>query len=109
LDRPTSDLVRTITPVLPATDVTALPAATAVVTNAVVANWVVLVPAVAVGAAGVPVKVGDANGALVPTSVLIALKLVSNSVNVKGEPLTCRDIMFAIYKLLQITQHTWLL
>ena len=35
-------------------------AATAVVTNAVVATCVVLVPAVAVGAAGVPVKVGDA-------------------------------------------------
>jgi hypothetical protein len=37
--------------------------ATAVVTNAVVASWVVLVPAVAVGAAGVPVNVGEANGA----------------------------------------------
>ena len=33
---------------------------TAVLTNAVVASWVVLVPAVAVGAAGVPVKVGEA-------------------------------------------------
>jgi hypothetical protein len=32
-------------------------------TNAVVASCVVLVPAVAVGAAGVPVKVGDARGA----------------------------------------------
>lgn len=32
-------------------------------TNAVVATWVVFVPAVAVGAAGVPVNVGDASGA----------------------------------------------
>lgn len=36
---------------------------TAVWTNAVVATCVVLVPAVAVGAAGVPVKVGEAKGA----------------------------------------------
>ena len=35
----------------------------ALVTKAVVANCVVLVPAAAVGAAGVPVKVGEANGA----------------------------------------------
>ena len=35
----------------------------AAVTNAVVANWVVLVPAVAVGARGSPVNVGDAIGA----------------------------------------------
>ena len=35
-------------------------AAVAVVTKAVVAIWVVLVPAVAVGAAGVPVNVGEA-------------------------------------------------
>jgi hypothetical protein len=35
----------------------------AVTTNAVVANWVVLVPGLAVGAVGVPVKAGDARGA----------------------------------------------
>ena len=35
---------------------------TAEVTNSVVANCVVLVPAVAVGAKGVPVNVGDAKG-----------------------------------------------
>jgi hypothetical protein len=39
-------------------------AGTAAVTKAVVASCVVLVPAVAVGAAGVPVKVGEAIGAL---------------------------------------------
>lgn len=38
-------------------------ALTAVVTNWVVASCVVLVPAVAVGPAGVPVNEGDANGA----------------------------------------------
>ena len=38
--------------------------ATAEVTKAVVAIWVVLVPPVAVGAAGVPVNVGEASGAL---------------------------------------------
>ena len=42
----------------------ALPAAaSAAVTNAVVASWVVLVKAAAVGAAGIPVKVGEASGA----------------------------------------------
>jgi hypothetical protein len=38
----------------------------AAVTNAVVATWVVLVPAVAVGAVGIPVNAGDANGAPAP-------------------------------------------
>ena len=38
--------------------------ATAVETNAVVATCVLLVPAVAVGAVGVPVRAGDAKGAL---------------------------------------------
>ena len=38
-------------------------AAKIVFTNAVVANCVLFVPAVAVGAAGTPVNVGDANGA----------------------------------------------
>ena len=41
---------------------------TAEVTNAVVATCVVLSPAVAVGAAGVPVNVGDTNGAAPKTS-----------------------------------------
>jgi hypothetical protein len=36
---------------------------TAVLTKAVVASWVVLVPAEAVGAAGVPVNVGEASAA----------------------------------------------
>lgn len=40
-----------------------LPAATAAATNAVDASCVLLVPLVAVGAAGVPVNVGDATGA----------------------------------------------
>ncbi len=47
------------------TEVSGFTAATAAVTNAVVANWVVLVLTAAVGAAGVPVNVGDANGATV--------------------------------------------
>jgi hypothetical protein len=37
--------------------------ARAVSTNAVVASWVVFVPAGVVGAVGVPVKVGEARGA----------------------------------------------
>jgi hypothetical protein len=41
---------------------------TAAVTNAVVAICVVFVPAVAVGAAGTPVKVGEAVGAAPETS-----------------------------------------
>jgi hypothetical protein len=53
-------------------------AAVAACTKAVVAIWVVFVPAVAVGAAGVPVKVGEASGAFAssavcrPVTVLIA-------------------------------------
>ena len=43
---------------------------TAEVTNAVVATCVVLVPPVAVGAAGVPVKVGESNGAAPKTSAI---------------------------------------
>jgi len=39
------------------------PAAIAAVTKAVVASWVVAVPAVGVGATGVPVNAGDATGA----------------------------------------------
>jgi hypothetical protein len=38
-------------------------AGTAAVTNAVVASWVVFVPAVAVGAVGTPVRAGEAKGA----------------------------------------------
>jgi hypothetical protein len=45
---------------------------TAVPTNAVVATCVVLVPAVAVGAAGTPVNVGDAIGAYVLAAVAVA-------------------------------------
>jgi hypothetical protein len=48
----------------------AVAALTAAVTKAVVASWVVLVPAVAVGAAGVPVNVGLASGALVASAVV---------------------------------------
>ena len=46
---------------------------TASATKAVVATCVVLVPDAAVGAAGVPVNVGSANGALVPSCDWIAL------------------------------------
>jgi hypothetical protein len=35
-------------------------------TKAVVASWVVLVPAVAVGAVGVPVRAGELRSALAP-------------------------------------------
>lgn len=42
-------------------------------TNAVVASCVVAVPAAAVGPVGVPVKAGDAVGALVLSCVWIAL------------------------------------
>jgi hypothetical protein len=46
---------------------------TAVSTKAVVANCVVFVPAVAVGAVGVPVRAGEANGAkLVATKAVVA-------------------------------------
>lgn len=44
-------------------------ASTAARTNAVVASWVVLVPAVAVGAVGTPVNAGDARLALSPSEV----------------------------------------
>ena len=51
-------------PVLPNTDVTVPGAvATAAVTNAVVANCVVLVAGAAVGAVGIPENAGDAVGA----------------------------------------------
>jgi hypothetical protein len=48
------------------------PAVIAVLTNAVVASWVVLVPAAAVGATGVPVKVGEAVFALALSCVWTA-------------------------------------
>jgi hypothetical protein len=41
----------------------------AAVTKAVVASWVVLVPAVAVGAVGVPVRAGEASGAFRSSAV----------------------------------------
>ena len=47
---------------------------TAVFTNAVVANCVVLVPAVAVGAAGAPVNVGPAKGAFKSNAVCTAVE-----------------------------------
>jgi len=53
----------------------AAPFVTAVVTNAVEAIWVVLVPAVAVGADGVPVKLGLLRGALLATVPLLATLL----------------------------------
>ena len=57
-------VVRTTAPVKPLTDVTAPDAAaTAAVTKAVVASWVVLVPGAAVGAVGVPVNAGEARRA----------------------------------------------
>ena len=46
---------------------------TAVPTNAVVAIWVVEVPAVAVGAVGVPVKSGEASGAFASSAVCVAV------------------------------------
>src|ERR1700677_856176 len=52
-----------VTPMLPVTDETPLPPVAFAITNAVVANCVVLVPTVAVGAVGVPVKAGLASGA----------------------------------------------
>ena len=45
------------------------------VTNSVVAIWVELFPAVAVGANGVPVKLGDAKGAAPVTSATGILAL----------------------------------
>ncbi len=45
---------------------------TAVVTNAVVATWVVFVPLVAVGAVGTPVNAGLANGAFRSNAVWVA-------------------------------------
>ena len=49
-------------------------AARAAATNAVVATWVVLAPGAAVGAVGVPVRAGDASGALAARAVVVALK-----------------------------------
>jgi len=71
----TSALVKATIPVRVLKDATpAVPAATAPATNAVVASLVELSPPVGVGAAGVPVKVGDASGAYgasaVPQSVM---------------------------------------
>ena len=62
---PVMSAVRKLTlPVRPLKlDTPVVDAATAASTNAVVANWVVLVPGAAVGPLGVPVNVGDANNA----------------------------------------------
>jgi hypothetical protein len=53
---------------------------TAVVTKAVVAIWVVFVPAVAVGANGVPVKVGLAAKTMLPEPVTFCPKAVATPV-----------------------------
>ena len=58
----------------------ALPLLTAEITKAVVASCVVFVPAVAVGAAGIPVNVGDASGAFkasLPFIFCTACKILS--------------------------------
>jgi hypothetical protein len=47
--------------------------AISVLTKAVDANWVLLVDAIAVGAKGVPVKVGDAKSAFKPNAVVVAV------------------------------------
>ena len=68
---------------------------TAPVTNAVVASCVVLVPAVAVGAAGVPVSVGLASGAkLVDTNAVVASCVVlvpPAAVGAAGTPVNVGD------------------
>jgi hypothetical protein len=58
-------------------------------TNSVVAICVVFVPALAVGAIGVPVREGDADGAFVRISFCSPKKLPSISVFVSGTPLFC--------------------
>src|SRR5215471_1377468 len=65
------------------------PAAIAAVTNAVVANWVVFVPGVAVGPAGVPVNVGDANGARAAKSVTKLVTCAWVSVIASEPPAAC--------------------
>jgi hypothetical protein len=60
--------------------VAVLSAVTSVLTNAVVAICVVLEPAVAVGAAGLPVKLGDARSALELIAPAIAFNSLSISV-----------------------------
>ena len=55
--------VRFMTPLPPGSDRPELDATTAAVTKAVVASCIVLVPGDAVGAVGVPVNAGLANGA----------------------------------------------
>jgi hypothetical protein len=54
--------------------------ATLAITKAVVASCVVFVPTAAVGAAGVPVKVGDRLSAFVATAVAMLLNSASISV-----------------------------
>ena len=68
-------------------------------TKAVVANCVVFVPTAAVGAAGIPVKVGDASSAL---SVFRFVKLASASAQVNGEPLEARVTIVVIRKNLHL-------
>ena len=70
------------------------------------ANWVVLVPAMAVGAVGTPERPGDTNGALVISSSLRDLKFPSISWEVRvaffvvvltgASCVACRYVKFAI-------------
>jgi len=76
----------TITPATP--DPVTIPDVAAA-TNAVVANCVVFVPGAAVGAAGVPVNVGDANGAFNASAVstyAVVANLVELSLGVAVGP-----------------------
>lgn len=85
-------------------------AATADCTNSVVASCVVLVPRVAVGAAGTPVKVGDPSVASVPVVgkvtfvAAVAVRVVENAPEVaKVEPsakVSVADVAGAVTKTL---------
>jgi hypothetical protein len=66
------------------------PDETAELTNAVVAICVVFVPPVAVGAAGVPVRTGDAKGAYVLAAVVL------DSAPVIRASLPCAAVLLAV-------------
>jgi hypothetical protein len=57
-------------------------------TNAVEATWVVFVATAAVGAAGVPVNVGEASGALSASAVVVAESLAF-AARAAVNPVTC--------------------
>ena len=61
---PTREIVRAVCSFEAVAALPLTPEARAAATKAVVAIWVVLVPAAAVGARGTPVRVGEASGAL---------------------------------------------